>query len=100
MDNNNSGIDWHTNTSAYGDLEGPCSAMRNRPVSSMLLYAVLSLIIVCTVVGNLLVVLSIACFRQLRSQTNAFILSLAAADCLVGLLVMPYRSFTLSSVPS
>lgn len=34
--------------------------------------------------------LSIAYLKQLQSPTNSFVMSLAVADCLVGLLVMPY----------
>uniref|UniRef100_A0A3B3ZLJ2 G-protein coupled receptors family 1 profile domain-containing protein n=1 Tax=Periophthalmus magnuspinnatus TaxID=409849 RepID=A0A3B3ZLJ2_9GOBI len=58
--------------------------------SVVFLYTFLSLVIICTVVGNSLVVLSIAYFKRLQSPTNFFVLSLAVADCLVGLVVMPY----------
>uniref|UniRef100_A0A665UWT9 G-protein coupled receptors family 1 profile domain-containing protein n=1 Tax=Echeneis naucrates TaxID=173247 RepID=A0A665UWT9_ECHNA len=66
-----------------------CATLRNQ-VSRIFLYAFLSVGIACTVVGNFLVVLSIAYFKRLQSPTNSFVMSLAVADCLVGLVVMPY----------
>lgn len=50
---------------------------------------VLSAIVAGTVFGNVLVVLAIFTYRPLRSVQNMFIVSLAAADIAVALLVMP-----------
>lgn len=42
-----------------------------------------------TVAGNCLVVIAVACFKNLRTVTNHMLLSLAIADLLIGLIVMP-----------
>jgi hypothetical protein len=47
------------------------------------------LVIFVTAVGNILVCLAIARERKLQNTTNYFLMSLAIADCLVAILVMP-----------
>ena len=49
---------------------------------------------VLTVFGNVLVVLSVYCERSLRTPTNYFIVSLAVADIMVAVLVMPLAVYT------
>nr|KAG5692299.1 hypothetical protein BaRGS_009509 [Batillaria attramentaria] len=49
----------------------------------------LLVVIVCSVVGNLLVCLAVCWERRLQNMTNYFLMSLAIADLLVSIVVMP-----------
>lgn len=54
------------------------------------LAGLLSVFPIITVFGNMVVVLSVLTHKRLRTVTNAFIVSLAIADCLVAVAVMPF----------
>lgn len=57
-----------------------------------LLVSTLSLFSLVTVFGNALVMIAVVRERYLHTSTNYFIMSLALADCLVGLVVMPFSA--------
>ncbi|OQV16334.1 putative 5-hydroxytryptamine receptor 1A [Hypsibius exemplaris] len=63
------------------------------PLAVTLLSIFLGLMTVCGAVGNVLVILSVALTRKLRTVTNCFIVSLAVADLLVAVFVMPISAF-------
>ena len=49
----------------------------------------LLIIVVAGITGNLLVVIAVVIEKKLQNVTNYFLVSLAVADCLVSLIVMP-----------
>ncbi|KAI8423328.1 hypothetical protein MSG28_014345, partial [Choristoneura fumiferana] len=53
--------------------------------------AVLLLIVIMAVLGNMLVIVSVMRHRKLRVITNYFVVSLAFADILVAMVVMPFN---------
>lgn len=53
---------------------------------------VMCLIIITAILGNLLVIISVIKHRKLRIITNYFVVSLAFADLLVALCVMPFNA--------
>ena len=55
-----------------------------------ILAIILGLMCITVIFGNVLVMVAIKRERYLKTVTNYFVASLAAADCLVGLIVMPF----------
>jgi hypothetical protein len=61
----------------------------NWPWTNVLFCTLFCLLIITVIVGNTLVILSVITTRRLRTVTNCFVMSLAVADWLVGIFVMP-----------
>ncbi|XP_053560269.1 alpha-1D adrenergic receptor [Bombina bombina] len=52
----------------------------------------LAIFILFAIVGNIMVILSVACNRQLQTVTNYFIINLAIADLLLSTTVLPFSA--------
>ncbi|XP_065112757.1 trace amine-associated receptor 4-like [Paramisgurnus dabryanus] len=74
----------------YPSHPDSCPRAHRLTVVKVAMYAFMLLMIFTTVFGNLLIIISISHFKQLQSPTHLIVCSLAASDCLLGLLVMPY----------
>ncbi|XP_078503150.1 trace amine-associated receptor 3-like [Lissotriton helveticus] len=63
----------------------------SRPLTVKLtMYFFMGSSITITILGNLVLMISITHFKQLQSQSNSIILSMASTDFLLGVAIMPY----------
>nr|XP_008261750.1 trace amine-associated receptor 8-like [Oryctolagus cuniculus] len=74
----------------FENVNGSCIKTPYSPGSRVLLYTVFGFGSLMAVFGNLLVMTSVLHFKQLHAPTNFLIASLAGADFLVGVTVMPF----------
>ncbi|XP_053179675.1 5-hydroxytryptamine receptor 4 [Scomber japonicus] len=86
----------HMNVSAAGQMPVMEELESDSMPKRMALICFLSLVMLMSILGNLLVMVAVCKDRQLRKiKTNYFIVSLAFADLMVSVLVMPFGAIEL-----
>ncbi|GCC35457.1 5-hydroxytryptamine receptor 2A [Chiloscyllium punctatum] len=71
-------------------LSDACGERRGKNWPALLII----IIVVLTIGGNILVIMAVSLEKKLQNATNYFLMSLAIADMLVGILVMPVSLIT------
>ncbi|XP_073730866.1 trace amine-associated receptor 13c-like [Misgurnus anguillicaudatus] len=85
----------HETQYCFPAINSSCIKTKRPTNEYNIMYVLFSLLSVWTVFLNLLVIISISHFKKLHTPTNMLILSLAVADLLVGLIVMPLEAIKL-----
>ncbi|XP_051780120.1 trace amine-associated receptor 1-like [Erpetoichthys calabaricus] len=75
----------------YNSVNNSCYKESRPAYFRPLLYTITWTVILLTIIGNLLVIISISHFKQLHTPTNYLILSLAITDLLMGGFIMPQK---------
>lgn len=78
------------NVSNVENASSAPAALPHTQAATALIIVVVSVIILVTIVGNVLVIVSVLTSRALRAPQNLFLVSLASADILVATLVIPF----------
>ncbi|KAA8593150.1 hypothetical protein FQN60_009266, partial [Etheostoma spectabile] len=78
-----------------GRIYGPPCPRRDTAVEKNWAALLILLVIAITVLGNILVILAVSLEKKLQNATNYFLMSLAVADMLLGILVMPVSMVTI-----
>ncbi|XP_062857988.1 trace amine-associated receptor 13c-like [Trichomycterus rosablanca] len=74
----------------FPDSNNSCMKNSYHVVGQATIYSLLVLATIITILGNSVVIVSIAHFKQLHTPTNMLVMSLGVADLLLGLVVMPF----------
>ena len=79
----------HAQDAHDADTDAP---IKYNLVIAIILGIILSVLDLTTILGNLLVCVTILSRRSLRNTTNYFILSLSSSDLLLGIIVLPFST--------
>ncbi|KAM9495254.1 trace amine-associated receptor 13c-like [Clarias gariepinus] len=74
----------------FPDSNASCLKNSYHTATQTAIYLFLLLAMSITILGNAVVIISIAHFKQLHTPTNILVMSLALADLIVGVIVMPF----------
>ncbi|CAJ1078570.1 -hydroxytryptamine receptor 2A [Xyrichtys novacula] len=83
----------HTVGGIYG--VSSCPPVQQMAVQKNWAALLILVVIAVTVMGNILVILAVSLEKKLQNATNYFLMSLAVADMLLGILVMPISMVTI-----
>ncbi|KAM9342327.1 5-hydroxytryptamine receptor 2A [Pholidichthys leucotaenia] len=93
-----SGVDVQVGNWSYrnaGGVYGSSCTQSEHPVEKNWAALLILVVIAVTVMGNILVILAVSLEKKLQNATNYFLMSLAVADMLLGILVMPVSMVTI-----
>ncbi|XP_060761689.1 trace amine-associated receptor 13c-like [Neoarius graeffei] len=74
----------------YPESNVSCVKISHNVATKTVIYLILVFAMAVTIVGNSVVIISIAHFKQLHTPTNILLMSLALVDLLLGITVMPF----------
>ncbi|KAM6930498.1 alpha-2B adrenergic receptor [Xenentodon cancila] len=85
---------WNSSVSGSG-ASAPCNQSVRAfapysPEATVAFATAITLMVVFTIVGNIMVIIAVLTSRSLRGPQNLFLVSLAAADILVATLIIPF----------
>ncbi|XP_046729885.1 trace amine-associated receptor 13c-like [Silurus meridionalis] len=74
----------------FPELNSSCIKNPHNVATQTVIYFILVFAMTITILGNSVVIISIAHFKQLHTPTNILVMSLALVDLLLGITVMPF----------